>query len=547
MEAAPPPSPGIRPTVAVECWVKLLGSICVKRALAAINAKCVGQFGLLSAEEAVRTIRSLVASTGGGVVTVDAKNAYNTISRLAIWEQLRSTPEFAPLLPSAAVELRARGQLFCRGRRLNTRATTGVFQGSTVAPALFCVGLQPILDAVRLRHPSVAVVAYLDDITLVGADEALGAATQTLRQLMAAIGLEVNATKSWAWRADTVVRDCGFNRAAEDEGLKVLGAWLGPHLAAKAHANRVATDTVKQLEKTAILSHHATMCLLRYEAPAKVVFLLRTQPQDTTQDAATMVDAAVKATVERVLGALSEWQWLLLSLPLRMGGFGIRPALRIAPFAFSSTEKGQQKSHTAEVEASLLATLPSEVQRLAKETRWAATYAPEHGLLGDAAFSAALRHRLGEVQWAMQSHHVSKTDRHDRVKNLLASMLRDAGHTVRCEPRMFQSGGARADIALYPAGGSRGVIVDVTIVLVHDAEHKAVLQRAATEKHRAYGRMAEQCGHLFVAFAMTTRGVVCDEGWQLLAAHVDAPRAALSRLQACLAEGNAALLRRQLE
>jgi len=545
--AQQPTVPGIRPTVAVDCWLKLLGSVCVKRALAQINAKCHGQFGLRSAEEAIRAIRSLHAERGGGIVTVDARNAYNSICRSAIWAQLRTVPEFAALLPAATIELFAQSTLFCRGRQLPTRATTGLLQGSTVAPALFCIGVQPLLDELRSRHPTVSVVAYLDDITLVGSDEALGQATVTLRRLLAAVGLEVNPGKSWAWRAPSVVQLCRFKESPPNDGIKVLGAWIGSEQAATAHAKQVADDTVAQLEKAKILTKHAAVCLLRFEAPAKVVFLLRTQPPETTAAAATLVDAAVKDLVLHTFGELSANQWLLLSLPLRLGGFGIRPSLRVAPFAFSSTEKGQQKTRTAQVEELLFAGLPADIRRLAREARFAATFDPTHGLLGDEAFVAAVRHRLGDVPWAMQSHHVSKTDRHDRVKNLLASLLRDNGHTVRCEPRMFHTGGARADIALYSASGAKGVVVDVTIVLAHDADYTTVLQRAVAEKHRSYARLAEQCGHAFVAFAMTTRGAVCEEGWQLLAAHLDAPRAALSRLQRCLAEGNACLLRAQLE
>ena len=110
---------------------------------------------------------------------------------------------------------------------------TGLDQGHPPAAALFCVGLRPALDKLKVAHPDVAVVAFQDDIYLLLPPESLDAVLQTMEQLLGELGLTVNRSKLAVWLPPGVDRRLlpAFWSQKCTTSLKVLGQRLQVKLA----------------------------------------------------------------------------------------------------------------------------------------------------------------------------------------------------------------------------------------------------------------------------------------------------------------------------
>jgi hypothetical protein len=115
-------------------------------------------------------------------------------------QELRA--HFPELLPMVGQFYLRDGTLhFCGedGERIRLRSVTGVQQGDPLGPVLFALGIHPALRAVQQRHPLVHILAYLDDVHLVGPQGAVYDAFQTLRAQFAAIGLHTRKDKNLVW------------------------------------------------------------------------------------------------------------------------------------------------------------------------------------------------------------------------------------------------------------------------------------------------------------------------------------------------------------
>jgi hypothetical protein len=71
----------------------------------------------------------------------------------------------------------------------------GVRQGVPLAPLLFALVLQPILEHLCKCHPDCPLAAYADDVVLQGTPVALADAFFVLKARCANVGLQVNAQK----------------------------------------------------------------------------------------------------------------------------------------------------------------------------------------------------------------------------------------------------------------------------------------------------------------------------------------------------------------
>ena len=118
-----------------------------------------------------------------GILQVDLKNAFNTVSRHIL--------NFIPLARTwAQWSLSSPGLLFCQGHMLWSKR--GVQQGDPLDPFLFSCGIQIIIDGIRQLHPTCGHLWYLDDGTVIGPLEDLNAILNELEIGLHAAGLELN-------------------------------------------------------------------------------------------------------------------------------------------------------------------------------------------------------------------------------------------------------------------------------------------------------------------------------------------------------------------
>ncbi|CAN0589122.1 unnamed protein product, partial [Laminaria digitata] len=114
----------------------------------------------------VRTLRE----TGNWLVLTDCCNAFNTVKRTAVLEDVANcVPVLTPLVSKCHGTRPA--DLFFRMDSGGTRTiacSCGVQQGDPMGPAMFCLALRPGLKRFRqeFEEEEVQAFAYMDDVSL---------------------------------------------------------------------------------------------------------------------------------------------------------------------------------------------------------------------------------------------------------------------------------------------------------------------------------------------------------------------------------------------
>ena len=71
----------------------------------------------------------------------------------------------------------------------------GIHQGDPLGPVLFATAIQELLTKLQNDHPCVVVLAYLDDVFLVGPSDNVLAVFEDLKPMFHNIGLDIQDTK----------------------------------------------------------------------------------------------------------------------------------------------------------------------------------------------------------------------------------------------------------------------------------------------------------------------------------------------------------------
>ncbi len=124
---------------------------------------------------------------------LDVKNAFNTQHRFAFLKEVYA--HFPALLPLCAQFYSHESDLLIWGKDGKVRvlkSRSGQQQGDTLGSFLFCLGIQPILNAVHAKWPGLLVRAICNDIHVVGPDAEVAQAFAFLRDELAKIGLELS-------------------------------------------------------------------------------------------------------------------------------------------------------------------------------------------------------------------------------------------------------------------------------------------------------------------------------------------------------------------
>ncbi|KAA0149879.1 hypothetical protein FNF29_05704 [Cafeteria roenbergensis] len=106
------------------------------------------------------------------VVALDMANAYNSVSRRAMIEEVRRLDE--KLVPAVLALYGSSSPLLFatdEGEVFELKSNRGVRQGDPAAGALFAIAVHPLVDEVRRAFPDVLILQMADDTTLVGPEE----------------------------------------------------------------------------------------------------------------------------------------------------------------------------------------------------------------------------------------------------------------------------------------------------------------------------------------------------------------------------------------
>jgi hypothetical protein len=290
---------------------------------------------------------ALEANPGNVVVKVDFKNAFNTLSRFGMISHLFNEPRLLPVYRLASWIYGRPSTLLIRNRTgrpiASISSEQGVRQGCVFGSLLFATATMKMLTDVKKEFPEVEVLAYLDDVILVGKpDRCLDALDQLV---IAAKGLLLHVQTD---KCEVLVPpgiDPPTEKALFDKGLCLVRdalSLLGSVVATEqVHARKWAEDEVKSWEKALSmmarkeLPVQLSLLLMRWSLTAKPNFLARTLPPHLTHDALQHLDKVVIGAVEdRTQLRFDGFARTLLQLPIRHGGVGFCPSADTAPHAF---------------------------------------------------------------------------------------------------------------------------------------------------------------------------------------------------------------------
>ena len=238
------------------------------------------------------------------------------------------------------------------------RQGEGGEQGDAMMPLLCALGQHQALRSVQSQlRPSEGLLAFHDDIYVVTSPERTCEVHTILREALwdnSRIQIHVGKTQIWN-RAGVVPRDFDkLLRAArlvdphaklwfgdmaappEERGIRVLGAPLGTDAYVRAHLQDIVDSHQVLLGRIpAVPDLQSAWVLLLYCASTRANYFLRVCLPDSAESFAVQHDNNVWHCLCQLIGHLPHRPtWERGSLPLHMGGVGLRSASRSAHAAY---------------------------------------------------------------------------------------------------------------------------------------------------------------------------------------------------------------------
>jgi hypothetical protein len=353
------PDNGIRPIAIGELFYRLAGVIAVRKiAVTAGKLLAPHQFGVGVANGAERILHSLQRSLTDkhaklALLKLDISNAFNSCDRARVLRQLYDTPELSSLYRLADFGYSTPSELLlqgCDGQSIPS--SNGVRQGDPLSAVLFCLYLRDVLARVG-QAAKVRVYAFFDDVNVEGTPTEVMKALATLQELLPAVSLDVNTSKSHFayFHGDdeplprSIVQTLAENDIQRhDRYIETVGAVVGcdedaireglNEMIARGRGRDAFFSRVQLPE----LSAQSAMLLLRQCAVPQLNYLLRCTPPSCVREQAETFDRLLSQTAIAKLAVqedeLTDTAARLLQTPLRYGGFGLTAAVRTSPAAY---------------------------------------------------------------------------------------------------------------------------------------------------------------------------------------------------------------------
>ena len=430
---------GIRPIAVGYYWRRLAA----KCANTYASAKLLDYFNPIQlgvgvrggCEAAVHACRRYVTSMQEGhvVAKLDFTNAFNCIHRDAM---LNAVFDKVPEIYSFC-NLAYRGTSILKfGKRLIS-SQEGVQQGDPLGPLIFCLTIHPTL----LSLESEFLVGYMDDITIGGPVASVASDINVIIVDGSNKGMHLNVAKCELISKDvppTIVPLDQFIQVKPDAAT-LLGA---PLLAGKAldKALEKKYDEFKRASKRLrlITSHDALVLLKSSCSSPRLMHILRSSPCDGHMTLTSISDLLRECLNLIANVNINDLQWLQASLPVKVGGLGLRSPMKLALSTFLASVSG-----TLQLQNDLLRNcqaLPDD-QFNSYLLRWTTALQPLPPPVG----TAACRQRFWDAPFVESSFATllaSQPDEHNQAR-LLAAAAPHSGDWLHVLP--ISSCGLRLD------------------------------------------------------------------------------------------------------
>ena len=332
-------SGGVRP-IAVGCTLrrlvaKVAGFMVVEDMAALLAPRQLGYGVKGGAEAAVHAARKFLSNMDPdcAFVKLDFRNAFNCIRRDCM---LQAVCDLAPTIYPFVHSLYSAPSLLRWGDK-SIFSAEGVQQGDPLGPLLFCLTLHR--HCLQLR--SELCIMYLDDVTLGGSCSDI---LHDLEVIMEAenLGLTFNNSKSEIICNDNTTRGSIIAhlpgaQVVEPSHASLLGSPLGDDRSVSMAIEEKIATLVGMGERFEYLTAHDSLVLLRNSfAIPKLRYLLRTSPCFKSPSLQRYDDAmrSIVCAVVNIHLGVDDPAWLQATLPVKLGGLGIRSVVMVAPSAF---------------------------------------------------------------------------------------------------------------------------------------------------------------------------------------------------------------------
>ena len=137
---------------------------------------------------------ALSLQLGRSVVALDMTNAFNSLSRGSLYATTKHT-----ILENYVTWCYGTHSDLILSKDLRIRSQSGVQQGDPLGMTLFCVAVSSPISRVQSRHPEVCIIAYADDIFVIGDEMHIDLCVRDIKHEFELCGLKLNINKSTIW------------------------------------------------------------------------------------------------------------------------------------------------------------------------------------------------------------------------------------------------------------------------------------------------------------------------------------------------------------
>ncbi|KAJ0181588.1 hypothetical protein K1T71_002310 [Dendrolimus kikuchii] len=336
---------GIRPIAVGTTYRRLAAKVCCR----AIRNRCSSYFTPIQlgfgtkggCEAAVHSLRSFATTDSCEVILkVDVKNAFNSVNRCTLLSEVKK--HFPKIYKFVHQCYNENSYLVYQNNLIHS--ATGCQQGDPLGPAIFSLAIHPIIKQLNSKFN----VWYLDDGTLGGNIDAVKKDLNFLIEEFGKIGLSLNFSKCELFLACSTKNNISTISAFTDlaPNLKIVNKnnlnLLGSPVFDESFSSFVEDKIVNfqsKLSNLKQLNTHSAYFIIRHCVfTPNFTYVLRCSPLWRHSSILNNLDNIIRQTLTSILNiSLDDRSWTQASLPIRLGGLGIRKISDVALPAFLSS------------------------------------------------------------------------------------------------------------------------------------------------------------------------------------------------------------------